>query len=129
MAQSLCELLHDCIVKVVDPKGSQGTGFFVAPGLILTCAHVVEAAQKQKMPVEISWNGQVIAAQIQEFRDVSYPDLALLQANVSNHPCVLLQGGAEPYSKLYSYGYPDIEPQGASITFDSEGWVGNQQEI
>jgi Trypsin-like peptidase domain/TIR domain len=129
MAQSLYELLHNCIVKVVDPQGSQGTGFFVAPGLILTCAHVVEAAQKQKMPVEISWNGQKIAAQIQEFRDVSYPDLALLQANVSNHPCVLLQGGAEPYSKLYSYGYPDIEPQGASTTFDSEGWVGNQQEI
>jgi hypothetical protein len=129
MAQSLYELLHDCIVKVVDPQGSQGTGFFVAPGLILTCAHVVEAAQKQKIPVEISWNGQKIAAQIQEFRDVSYPDLALLQVNVSNHPCVLLQGGAEPYSKLYSYGYPDIEPQGASTTFDSEGWVGNQQEI
>jgi len=71
MAQSLYELLHNCIVKVVDPQGSRGTGFFVAPGLILTCAHVVEAAGKQKMPVEISWNGQKIAAQMQELRDVS----------------------------------------------------------
>src|SRR5947209_5807441 len=101
MVQSLYELLHDCTVRVEVLKGSQGTGFFVAPGLILTCAHVVEAAQQRNRRVEVTWNGQTTTAQIQEFRDAEYPDLALLRVNLSDHPCVLLYGGAEPFSKLY----------------------------
>src|SRR5438132_1940622 len=129
MAQPLYELLHNCIVKVTVSGKHEGTGFFVAPGQILTCAHVVETAQKKNMPVEVVWNAQPISVQKQDIRDALYPDLALLQVNVSNHPCVLLHGEAEPYSKLYSYGYPDIEPQGASTTFDCEGWVGSQQEV
>lgn len=129
MAPSLYELLHQCTVQVSVPKRSQGTGFFIAPGLVLTCAHVVEAAQNNATPVEICYNGQVIEAQIQEFRDPSYPDLALLQVKLPEHPCVLLHGGAEPFSELYSYGYPDIEPDGASTTFACEGWAGDQQEL
>ncbi len=129
MAQPLYELLHNCIVEVAVSGKHEGTGFFVAPGQILTCAHVVEAAQKKNMPVEVVWNAQTLSVQKQDIRDALYPDLALLQVNVSNHPCVLLHGEAEPYSKLYSYGYPDIEPQGASTTFDCEGWVGSQQEV
>ena len=131
MTQSLYDLLHDCTVKLVVPKVSQGTGFFVAPGLILTCAHVVDTAQKNSSPVEVHWHGQTASAQIQEFRNAPYPDLALLQVNLPNHPCVLLHGGAEPFSQLYSYGYPDNDPDGAasSVTFDSEGWAGMQQEL
>lgn len=130
MVSSLYELLHDCTVKVAVSGEHKGTGFFVAPGLILTCAHVIEAAyQTENMPVEISWRGQVFPAQIHEFRDASYPDLALLQAKVPDHPCVLLHGGAEPHHQLYSYGYARNESQGASTTFNSEGWAGSQQEF
>ena len=129
MAQTLYELLHDCTVRIVVPKVTQGTGFFVAPGIVLTCAHVVEAAQKGNVPVEIFWNGQTATAQIQEFRDVSYPDLALLQMSQTNHSCVLLHGEAEPFGELYSYGYPDIESDGASTTFECEGWAGERQEL
>lgn len=128
MAPSLYELLHDCTVRIV-AKGSQGTGFFVAPGLILTCSHVVENAYKAHLPVEVSWKGQTVTAQIFEFRNAEYPDLALLQVNISNHACVLLHGGAEPFSELYSYGYADIESQGASTTFECEGWAGEKHEL
>src|SRR5689334_7297995 len=122
MVSSLYELLHDCTVKVTVSGEHKGTGFFVAPRLVLTCAHVVEAAhQQENIPVEISWRGQVIPAQIYEFRDVSYPDLALLQIKVPDHPCVLLHGGAEPFSLLYTYGYARDESQGASATFENEG--------
>lgn len=129
MAQSLYELLHACTVRIAVPKVSQGTGFFVAPGIVLTCAHVVEAAQNGNTPIEVSWNGQTATAQIQEFRDGSYPDLALLQVSKAHHPCVLLHGGAEPFGELYSYGYPDIESGGASTTFTCEGWAGERQEL
>lgn len=37
------ELLQQCTVKITVP-GGWGTGFFVASGLVLTCAHVVRRA-------------------------------------------------------------------------------------
>ena len=40
MDHPLIELMHDCVVKLSIPE-KNGTGFFVAPGKILTCAHVV----------------------------------------------------------------------------------------
>jgi hypothetical protein len=129
MLQSLYELLHACTVRIVVPKVSQGTGFFVAPGRVLTCSHVIEAAQRGNNPVEVTWNGQTATGHIQEFRNVSSLDLALLEVNLSNHPCVLLHGGAEPFSELYSFGYPDIESEGASTTFACEGWAGERQEL
>ncbi|TMD47729.1 MAG: trypsin-like peptidase domain-containing protein, partial [Chloroflexi bacterium] len=109
MTQSLYELLADCTVRILSNSAS-GTGFFVAPGLILTCAHVIANAQQggmQKLPVKVFWKGQEYSAQVSVSRDAPYPDLALLQASISDHPCVLLHGGAEPFSELYSYGYGD----------------------
>lgn len=129
MILSLYELLHDCTVRVAVSKVSQGTGFFVAPGLVLTCAHVVETAQKGNIPIEITWNDRITTAQIHAFRNVSYPDLALLHITFSDHPCVLFNGEAEPFGELYSYGYPDIESHGASTTFECEGWAGKRQEL
>jgi hypothetical protein len=129
IARSLYELLHTCTVRIAVSKEAQGTGFFVAPGMILTCTHVIQIALKSDASVAVSWNGQTTTAQIQEFRNVSSSDLALLHVNLSNHPCVLLQGGAEPFSQLYSYGYPDIELEGASTTFSCEGWAGEGQEL
>src|SRR5207248_1007327 len=109
-------------------KRAKGTGFFVAPGKILTCAHVVEPARTNNLPIKISWQGQTLAGQIEHFRDVASTDLALLEVSLTNHPCVLLYGGAEPQHHLYSVGFPDIEPNGASTTFKSEGWAGGQLE-
>jgi hypothetical protein len=131
MTQSLYELLADCTVRIL-ASGASGTGFFVAPGLILTCAHVIENAQQegvQKLPVKVNWKGQEYAAQVSAFRNASYPDLSLIQTPISDHPCVLLHGGAEPFSELYSYGYADTESQGASTTFACEGWAGDQHEL
>jgi hypothetical protein len=44
MTQRLEELLQCCTIKItILSQIGWGTGFFVAPGLILTCAHVVKA--------------------------------------------------------------------------------------
>src|SRR2546421_9339103 len=119
-SSSLYELLHLCTVRVsVVGRAGHGTGFFVAPGRILTCAHVVKAAQPNTDIVEALWDGQPHPARIMQFEPAS--DLALLQIDLKNHPCVLLSQEDMPFDHLYSYGYPDNRPGGDPATFTLEG--------
>jgi hypothetical protein len=135
---SLREHLRQCTVQLVVPGKSLGTGFFVAPGLILTCAHVVQAAQAQNLPVEIrTWDGQFIGmGSIQTFLLENipvkqtlpgqrpshlYPDLALVLVAFNDHPCVLLDAQVSGGDPLYTYGYPDNFPAGDEAEFVFEG--------
>jgi hypothetical protein len=55
MVQRLDELLQHCTVKITVPGHmGWGTESFGAPGLILTCAHVVKALKSDAM-AGISW--------------------------------------------------------------------------
>src|SRR5690242_3164454 len=127
MEQKLYELLHQCTVRVtVSGNAGYGTGFFVAPGLILTCAHVVKAAQSDMTSVEVFWSDQHHPVQIKH--SLPDPDLALLQMNLTTHPCVYLSEEVIPFDILYSYGYPDDHPGGDPATFSLEGKAGEQGE-
>lgn len=126
MAQSIYELLGNCTVSVTTGP-SKGTGFFVAPGLVLTCAHVITPSQQANSSIQISWQGQSFPATLSQAREAS--DLALLKVAIPNHPCVLLAGSAEPFSDLYSYGFPDTEPAGTPSTFQCVGWLGLANEL
>lgn len=130
MEEPLYELLKRCTVRITVPAtGERGSGFFVAPGLIVTCAHVVESAQKNNMPIEAFWDDQTYTAQPKVFLPKPYPDLALLQIEQINHPCVYLHDGANPGNFLYSYGYVKGYSGGEPATFEYEGesWTDNQQ--
>lgn len=51
------DLLQQCTVKLsLSDRVGWGTGFFVAPGWILTCAHVIQAAHGQ--PIQVRWQNQ-----------------------------------------------------------------------
>ena len=50
-------------------------------------------------------NQKIGDAQVLKVTDDSYPDLALLQANLADHSCVYLSEGFLPFDNLYSYGY------------------------
>jgi len=54
-------------------------------------------------------------------------DLALLQVDLKEHPCVLFSQEYTPFDHLYSYGYPDNRPSGDPATFTLEGKAGNQE--
>jgi|GEM_PF-1940255 len=135
---SLREQLKQCTVQLVVPGKSLGTGFFVAPGLILTCAHVVQIAQEQRLAVEVrTWDGQFIGVgSISTFLLEKiplpqalpgqrpfhlYPDLALVQVAFTNHPCVLFGAQVRSSDPLYTYGYPDNFPAGDEAEFVFEG--------
>jgi hypothetical protein len=117
---SLDDLLRSCTVRI-DVLQSHGTGFFVGPGRILTCAHVVEAAHDQNAPIQIRYQGMQGAATIRRYRAKPYPDLALLRILWTDHPCVYLRDETELYDDLYTFGYTDEVPGGGSATFEFEG--------
>jgi hypothetical protein len=106
-----------------------GTGFFVDPRYLLTCAHIVGNGESQETLVEVLWDGQTSTASIVELLPAPYPDLALLQLHTTMpvaHPCVLLHPSVQPEDPLYSYGYSENYPHGDSVTLAYEGEANRQ---
>lgn len=104
-ANPLVDLFERCVVAVFDGAGAfRGSGFFVAPGELLTCAHVVHGLEA----IEVGWDGRRYAATVEQrlpqldagdpaARFHPLPDVALLRLAEppESHPCVRLDA-AEP---------------------------------
>lgn len=133
----LDEFLKLCTVKLSIPgKVGWGTGFFVAPGKILTCAHVVKDAGGQPVKVCYQGNEEFGEAIVQGLFADPF-DLALLelQNSTADHPCVYFDetirssSAVQPDDDLYIYGYPDDTPNGAPVTAKCEGLTGDKPPI
>lgn len=128
-SKELIDLLNRCTLplSILDEKSAKaelsGTGFFVAPGLILTCTHVVKKAhQSDGFSVKAEWEGKPYTLKIHCLLP-DPPDLALLKLEnaPSAHPCVFLHEAVLPDDDVYSYGYPKSYPNGDPSTFVIEG--------
>jgi hypothetical protein len=99
-----------------------GTGFLVAPDLILTCYHVVDRAENcavsigsASYPVE-----QVVPPESRNGRPAC--DLALLHVALPPLPVVELDRTfPRPGDALFSFGFTDFYPEGDSALFTFEG--------
>jgi hypothetical protein len=129
VSDSLDGLLRDCTVRLATPGGAVGTGFFAAPGLVLTCAHVVRGAGGRAAPVTAQWSGRSAAAAPADVQlrpdpcpeaDV-FPDVALVRVPWDDHPCVWLDTDVRLGDYLYTYGYPAVRRFGDSVTAACEG--------
>ena len=123
-------LLQQCTVKLSLPgQMGWGTGFFVAPEWILTCAHVVKGAKGE--PVQVWWQKQEnwSEAVVEDLLPDPY-DLALLRVKLppdTNPPCVYLDGAIQSRDPLYLFGYPDQDfPNGCPVTLNCEGLTGDE---
>ncbi len=130
MNQQLEELLKSCTVKISIPdQGGWGTGFFVAPGLILTCAHVVRKAVDKQVNIFWPFQNQDLSATVKKmFDDGKTLDIALLTLAEPwpNHPCVLLDEASVAIGqKLYSYGYLKSYSNAAPVYSTNEGLTGD----
>ncbi|GAA5170325.1 MULTISPECIES: tetratricopeptide repeat protein [Amycolatopsis] len=93
----LVELLTQASVRVHREGSLRGSGFFVAPGTVLTCAHVTDGVSGA---VEVEWGGRRFAADVVHAEPAVVnanpcppPDLAVLRlsdAEAVDHPCVVL---------------------------------------
>lgn len=114
-----------------------GTGFFVGPGLVLTCAHVVLPGDRAAEHVEGVWHRGteevplafcVDDIDVRPFDGGRGPDLALLRVTGGpprDQPCVALsRGSGRPRDgqKLYAYGHPGHDYSGGdSFTLEIVG--------
>jgi hypothetical protein len=93
----LISLLGQCVVRIDRGEEFSGNGFFVAPGEILTCAHVVEgetltvSRDDWVSPVEVVASAPPLVAGSLP-AGFPFPDIALLRVPDApdGHPCVLL---------------------------------------
>ena len=100
MADPLETLLRECTVRVTGGP-MPGAGFFVAPGKVLTCVHVIgdsaalvvrwERDSRPVLEVPVSGRAAVLADRGRPIPalDRDYPDVAVLEVDgLSDHPCV-----------------------------------------
>lgn len=116
------EQLHIATVKLhIARSGIYGSGFFVAPDLILTCAHVVQTASTQHLHIAVTWGKTDLDAEVVNITGTDYPNLALLKLTTpSQYFCLPLDADVRVNDPLYTYGYPAHYPHGASATFTYE---------
>jgi hypothetical protein len=74
----------------VSVPGGHGTGFFVAPQRILTCAHVVKSANSEKINVFWPYKNQQYIASLENIPLEKHLDVAILKLNFPDldHPCI-----------------------------------------
>ena len=114
---ALMELLESCTVKLSIPgQVGSNTGFFVAPGKILTCASEIMKAGEQ--PIKVTWqdqkNSNVNEAKIERFFQLANNNLVVLQlkSTYSNHPCVYLDKTFRVDDRFCTHGYSDTSVKG-----------------
>lgn len=118
------DLLRDVTVRV-DGGSRTGAGFFMAPGLVVTCVHVVGDVA----PITVLWQPDGAPVRVIEAERrlllraggwpipnlaEAYPDVALLAIDLVGHPCVGIDEDWPAYDDAFQiYGYPD---EGGSVT-------------
>lgn len=128
MTERLDRLLRACTVRVDAADGQTlGTGFFVTPGTVLTCAHVVGDRSNVTVLWELGGRRCETARVIKVLADRgvpipdlrwNYPDLAVIEVDgFDDHPCVAIETGWPAIKDdCLIVGYPD---EGGSVELTS----------
>ena len=116
MDPGVAQIARSCAVRL-DADRFLGSGFFAAPGLIVTCAHVVGAHSQ----VTVEWEGQQLAGRVVLRQPAEhgggdywdFPDLALvaIDEGVSHPVAILDEEPPRPGDVLRAYGFSRKTPQ------------------
>jgi hypothetical protein len=120
--------LPECCVRIEVGGQHAGSGFFAAPGIVVTCYHVLRLGDlsSEEAGAAISVISQTGATySVLDARDYAEDDdLALLQvAPASGHPFVLLDTGFRARDAFRTFGFPEDDPGGVSLALQAGDWV------
>lgn len=139
-ADRIARILRDEVLVLIEGGELVGSGFFAAPGFVITCAHVTGANRGRQ--VKVSWKGgsatgivrYASAPPTAGARVWPYPDLAVIEVETtaSGYRCAWMEQSYPSFgTKLVVLGHsttytgtPEITP--ALVTY--EGLPGLQQE-
>lgn len=105
-SSSTNELLGKCIVKIIVSERQVGFGFFVAPGRLLTCFHVISVdgmSFEIENDIKIQWGDQRFPAQVVGYK--AKLDLALLSVKLADHPSLPLNDDVFSFEVLHVLGH------------------------
>ncbi|MFG6094712.1 serine protease [Leptothoe sp. ISB3NOV94-8A] len=128
------ELTENCTVKIriLGRQNTYGTGFFIAPGYIVTCAHVLKQSLDKKIICSLIRSDRELPARLVHSFSPEI-DLAILETNPTfTHPCVLIGCEINFRDDCFAFGYTDSEggnPDGDPVTLECEGFAGRQREL
>ncbi|WP_436532205.1 trypsin-like peptidase domain-containing protein [Actinoplanes sp. HUAS TT8] len=138
-------LVRRCLVRIDTADGGAGSGFWIAPGLVLTCAHVAPQGT-----VTVTWQSHRLTGKVRQASpprraDLAgswpYPDVALISVPGVDNDCVWLSEQNLPINApLFLIGHsavyaPDLQVHSASGKLagtygdDAEFWRFTGDEI
>ncbi|GAA0666026.1 hypothetical protein GCM10010193_16880 [Kitasatospora atroaurantiaca] len=143
LGRARSDALHRCAVRIEVAGAFRGSGFLIAPGLAVTCAHVVLDAERDAVTDAVSIRhesgtypvapegvrAEPAAAGGARFHP--YPDLALLTVPAwAGHPVApLADAEAEPGARLTALGFSTFTPSGGvapdTLTLEVAGRSGD----
>jgi hypothetical protein len=124
------DALPECCVRI-DVGGSHaGSGFFVAPGVVVTCHHVLKLGDLSSdeagpnISVVSPFSGRYDVLDARESSPTQEDDLAILRVEPADgHPFVLLDTGLRARDELHTFGFPEDYPDGAPTGLVADGWM------
>lgn len=125
------EALPPCCVRIDVGGTPAGSGFFAAPGIVVTCHHVLslgslsseEAAANMSVVSPIGGATYEVLDR-REWSPTDEDDLAILRVEPADgHAFVLLDSGLRDRDPLHTFGFPEGSPEGWASALDAEGWL------
>ncbi len=123
------QLVEICTVRIKTSSNGHGTGFFIVPGHIITCAHVLGHSANEEIVFCSKGSSKYLPAKL-IYSFAPEADLAILQAKRVKHLCgVYIGHEVAPRDTCFTFGYTDSDqghPDGDPVTLECEGLAGKQ---
>ncbi len=126
MSFRLDQLLKASTVRVSTAgKAYEGMGFFFAPGLALTSAHVVSQAEGDMVQVFLPGEQHAVPAEV-KYRFPEEVGLVILQVQTSEAlPCAYLDADIKPGDQGYTFGCTGASRKVHRVMLECEGMMGS----